>query len=109
MSDDIQDVWHAGVSPTPSKPKVHRPTPIAPRPVAPTPQPDRRTPALNVRVGDRVTINRGGRDRTAIVRYFSDGKVVVDLDPVPMTGPVGGYQGIRVEPYAITRILPKKP
>jgi hypothetical protein len=105
VDDDIQDLWHA-----PSKPKVQPRPVIAPRPIAPRPVVSNRpVPALDCKVGDRVTINRGGRDRTAIVRYFSDGKVVVDLDPVPITGPVGGYQGIRVEPHAITRILPKPP
>jgi hypothetical protein len=109
--DDLMGIWHTPSAPAPeAKPKpVIPPRPaVTRRPVTPTPQPDRGTPVLNPRIGDRVTITFGGRDRTAIVRYLSDGKVVVDLDPVPMTGPVGGYQGIRVEPHKITRILPKR-
>jgi hypothetical protein len=106
--DDIQDIWHAGIAPTPSKPKVHQPTPFTPRPIAPRPErPNAK--ALPVQVGNRVTVMRGGRDRTAIVRTVQPDHVTIDFDPpLPHPAPVGSYMGVKVHPTDITRIIPKK-
>jgi hypothetical protein len=108
VSDDIQDIWHAGVeAPTPSKPKVHQPTPIEPRHVARTPVAPRGIPVLNPKVGDRVTVTRAGRDRTAIVRVVGPDYLSIDFDPpLPHPAPVGSYLSIRVKPGDITRIVP---
>jgi hypothetical protein len=105
MDDDIQDIWHA---PTPSKPKVPiAPRPIAPRPVAPSPE-RRNAPMLDVQVGNRVTVTRAGRDRTAIVRVVDGDHVSIDFDPpLPYPAPVGSYLSVRVHRADITRIIPK--
>jgi hypothetical protein len=105
--DDIQDIWHA----TPSKPKVQPIPPrvvMAPRPIAPRPErPNAK--ALPVQVGNRVTVMRGGRDRTAIVRTVQPDHVTIDFDPpLPHPAPVGSYMGVKVHPTDITRIIPKK-
>lgn len=101
--DDIQDVWHAVEKPAaPIRPR--------PQPVISQVRPVPRGPVLDIKVGDRVTVTKAGRDRTAIVRYFDDATASIDFDPpLPYPAPVGSYLGIKVRRDEITRIVPKPP
>jgi len=98
--DEVMDIWHGGDA---------KPKPVAPRPVV-APLPPRRTgpaPTLDLKVGQLVRFRFLGRERGGIIRYFKDdgATVVIDAEPVPRTGAVGGYLGRSIPRRDVTEII----